>query len=92
MRKIPLAQFTVIHEAIINAYEGGFDDGFYRGVEGCEFTTDALRHAYRRGYDRGVALYCQDLETDENLAEIEKGLPVGPCLCGRGECPECGNL
>lgn len=49
---------------LLDAYEMGVDDGLLNGSE-CALTegripdTDALRAAYKRGYDHGAALYCE---------------------------------
>lgn len=49
---------------LLDAYGMGVDDGLLNGSE-CALTeghvpdTDELRAAYRRGYDHGVALYCE---------------------------------
>lgn len=47
---------------ILAAFERGIDDGFFRGVENHSFPewTEEARHAYRRGYDHGIWLYCEN--------------------------------
>lgn len=49
---------------LLDAYEMGVDDGLLNGsecalAEGHVPDADELRAAYRRGYDHGVALYCE---------------------------------
>lgn len=49
---------------MINAYERGVDDGFFKGErENMPLgTSDDERVAYERGYDHGVWMYCETLE------------------------------
>jgi len=68
---------------LFTAYERGFDDGFNQGWESDAYDegSDNERYAYRRGYDRGVALFCEGLDENED----------GECICGRGNCEICGE-
>jgi len=47
---------------LLDAYEMGVDDGLLNGSE-CALAEghvpDVMRAAYKRGYDHGVALYCE---------------------------------
>lgn len=62
-------------QKLLDAYEMGIDDGLLNGTQ-CAIAerripnTDALRAAYKRGYDHGVALYCEinhEEEANENI-------------------------
>ena len=52
---------------ILNAYERGLDDGFFRGERGSESLdkSDDERVAYERGYDHGVWMYTETLEGEQ---------------------------
>ncbi len=57
----------------MNAFEAGYQDGLYRGVESNQYTQAEHRFAYRRGYDRGVFEYCCLVETqDQSRDEYEE--------------------
>jgi len=46
---------------IIHAYERGLDDGFFSGNPNDSYLgpREDLKAAYKRGYDRGVWMYCE---------------------------------
>jgi len=77
---------------LFTAYERGFDDGFNQGWESDAYDegSDNERYAYRRGYDRGVALFCEGLDENEDGESLDLTDSV-ECVCGRGNCPTCGK-
>jgi hypothetical protein len=42
------------------AFANGALDAYNTGYENNQYTDDALKLAYKQGYDYGIALYCQD--------------------------------
>jgi hypothetical protein len=56
------------YDKLLHAFERGIDDGFFRGAECWDSSKwgDFERASYKRGYDHGVWMYCeQEQETDE---------------------------
>lgn len=71
------------YDSAFEHYRLGVLDGFHAGFEASQDGwSDLHRHAYRLGYDLGVSLFSSGLDEED---------PDGPCLCGRGNCPECGG-
>jgi hypothetical protein len=57
------------------AFALGYFHGRAHGTEDCQFTTDAERLEYRRGYDAGVSDYCAYDLGEENLEiDLDGGL------------------
>lgn len=57
-------------DAILEAYRRGIADGFHRGNYRNPFEGRGLPYsAYKRGYDAGIALYCEaeGLDGEEGL-------------------------
>lgn len=68
-------------------YDEGYLVGYSSALAGRRYNNTSLhsgqdRVDYQAGYLAGW---------DDGMDALSNSDPVGPCLCGRGECPECGN-
>ena len=50
---------------MVNAFERGINDGFFQGTQNPPLDrSDDEQAAYKRGYDRGLWLYCETLDNE----------------------------
>ena len=56
---------TAHEHGLCAAFLYGWRDGYECGKDNCPFVADDRRHAYRVGYDRGIAEYCTEKEAGE---------------------------
>jgi len=50
-----------MNEDKLKAYALGYYHGKAEGLEDCPYEGE-LRHLYKRGYDAGIADYCEELK------------------------------
>jgi hypothetical protein len=59
---------NAVYDAILEAFERGLKDGYYKGVESNPYNTDTLILSYRKGYDSGIRMYLDSITDDADVA------------------------